>query len=269
MRKILAFSRHYLAERGLAVRPQTHRTTGQYSGFSMTWGGEQEGVVRGAAVLVSHERGEAIFFVENERDFIQRMHLHGRFYELDELEMIAAHANDGTYLDIGANVGNHAVFAGLFLPFKRILAVEPNPRPRRLLELNLRLNGLFAQSTILPVGFSDQEGEASIVVPLVNNIGAAHISDDASSGVRVNIVKGDDALGEEPLGFVKMDIEGHELRALRGMRGVLERDKPTLLLEVHRKNDISVGDLMAQLGYRLEHRLDFAEKISNQLFVAA
>ncbi len=267
MRKLLAKLRHYLESRGLAVRPHTHRQTGNYSGFSLSWGRDQEGLFRGTVSRVRNQRGEALFFVENERDFIQQMHLHGRFYEEEELQIIAEHFSGGTYLDVGANVGNHAVFAGLFLPVDRIIAIEPNPRPARILEMNLRLNGLFAKSEIKRVGLSDSAAEASMIVHLVNNIGAAHVGAPGVGDTAIQLVRGDEILGDATIGFVKMDIEGHELRALTGMRSVLERDKPTVLVEVEARNDQGVLDLMTGLGYRRERVIRFAPDRANQLFI--
>lgn len=267
MRKILAKSRHYLESRGLAVRPYTHRTSGGYSGFSLSWGQGQEGLFRGAVSCVRHPRGDAMFFVENERDFIQQMHLHGHFYEEDELEIIAEHARGGTYLDVGANVGNHAVFAGLFQPIDKIIAIEPNPRPARVLEMNLRLNGLFAKSEIKRVGLSDSAGKASMIVPLVNNIGAAKVGAAGEGKTAIELVRGDDILADETIGFVKMDIEGHELRALTGMQSVLARDKPTVLVEVESRNDKGVLELMTALGYMREKVVQFAHDRANQLFI--
>ncbi len=267
MRKVLAKWRHRLEDRGLTVRPYTHRKTGGYSGFSLTWGDDGGGPLRGAVCRVEHQHGNAVFFVEHERDFIQRMHLEGHFYEEDELALIEKHAKGGIYLDVGANVGNHAVFVGLFLPFEKIIAIEPNPATARVLETNLRLNGLFAKSEIKRVGLSDREAKASMVVPYVNNIGTAKVSDYVEGANAIELVRGDDILADETVGFVKMDVEGHELLALSGMQAMLARDKPTLLVEVENTNDKAVLDLMTGLGYTRESKAQFLPDKSNQLFV--
>src|SRR5688500_7711411 len=53
------------------------------------------------------------FFVANEGDHIQRFHLQGRFYEAEELELIGRYFRNGVFVDIGANVGNHSLYAAL------------------------------------------------------------------------------------------------------------------------------------------------------------
>ncbi len=133
--------------------------------------------------------------------------------------------------------------------------------------MNLRLNGLFAKSEIKRVGLSDNAAEASMIVHLVNNIGAAHVGAPGAGDTAIQLVRGDDILGDATIGFVKMDIEGHELRALTGMRSVLERDKPTVLVEVEARNDQGVFDLMTGLGYRRERVIRFAPDRANQLFI--
>ena len=40
-----------------------------------------------------------------------------------------------TFVDIGANVGNHSLFAATFLNAARVVPVEPNPRCLRLMLL--------------------------------------------------------------------------------------------------------------------------------------
>jgi Met-10+ like-protein len=51
----------------------------------------------------------------------------GVFYEREELEIIATHFKGGTFVDIGANVGNHSIFAAKFLGASKVIAFEPNP----------------------------------------------------------------------------------------------------------------------------------------------
>lgn len=267
MRKWLARSRHFLAKHGIDLRPLTHAPTGGYGGFSLTWRQPEQRNLRGTVCQVSHARGDAVFFVENERDFIQRYHLKGAFYEESELALISEHAKGGTFLDIGANVGNHAVFAGRFLGFERVFAVEPNPQTAQILALNLRLNGMFDSSEIARVGLSDEPMQARIILPLDNNLGAARVGMQGRDGEEIELVCGDELFKDERIDFIKMDIEGHELRALRGLQTTLRRDKPTVFVEVERENFSEVRMLMSDLGYRLKDDLRFANDRSNQLFI--
>ena len=91
----------------------------------------RDGVVEtGGTVFTQRLDGQLIhFFIADRKDVIQRALLRGEFYERELLERIRAHArSDRLYVDIGANVGNHAVFASKFCHFAGIVAFEANPR---------------------------------------------------------------------------------------------------------------------------------------------
>ena len=69
-------------------------------------------VIQQSGVIVSYkDDGIPLFwFVQNPNDLIQKEHLHGQFYEREELEVIKSIYRGGVFVDIGANVSNHAVF---------------------------------------------------------------------------------------------------------------------------------------------------------------
>ena len=59
------------------------------------------------------------------------------------------------------------------------------------------------------------------------------------------------------MGYVKIDVEGHEYEALLGMKQLLLRDRPVIMIEIHdscaTKHDTMV--FLAQLGYATYHKL--------------
>jgi FkbM family methyltransferase len=67
-----------------------------------------------------------------------------------------------------------------------------------------------------------------------NGIGGGHISD---AGIEVSCVRLDDALADEHVSLIKMDIEGAELDALEGARQTIERDRPILAICAYHKPD--------------------------------
>ena len=62
-----------------------------------------------------------------------------------------------------------------------------------------------------------------------------------------------DEYGLEKLDLIKIDVEGAELDVLNGSRGVLERDKPILLIEVH----FGYYDLKPETLYNLLKKLGY------------
>lgn len=156
-------------------------------------------------------------------------------YERDELELLLETLNatqllgrDGLCLDIGANIGNHALF---FAPhFAQVLAFEPNPRTFTLLQLNATL---APNVRCFNVGLSDAAGSARLAVP-ADNIGMATLQPGAEGqAVACELQRLDDLpeLTGQRVALVKIDVEGHEAAVLRGARAMLERDRPVVVFE--------------------------------------
>jgi len=159
-------------------------------------------------------------------------------------------------LDVGANFGYYSVvIAARFGQQCTIHAFEPNPLIFARLHKNLKLNGAAA---VVPhqVGLSDQEGTAAIVdVP--GHSGAVYLR--PGSGVAVTSL---DLFvrrqGLEDVDLIKIDAEGAELRILRGARGILERFRPNILIELNaptlERENSSISEVIAllrSLGYRI------------------
>jgi FkbM family methyltransferase len=66
------------------------------------------------------------------------------------------------------------------------------------------------------------------------NQGAFRICEksEASTGIYIECKKADD-LGIKNIGYIKIDVEGHELKALIGMNDIIKQYKPLILIEIH------------------------------------
>ena len=75
-------------------------------------------------------------------------------------------------------------------------------------------------------------------------------------------------IASEPVGLLKIDVEGHEPEAIAGMRTMLERDGPLVLFECNRKTDPSSTDHMLtslrELGYNYFASLESPESVISQ-----
>lgn len=135
-----------------------------------------------------------------------------------------------TVLDLGANHGVYALLASQIVgPTGRVDAFEPNPRLARLVDLSLRLNGFSPWAQIHPVGVSEASGTAQLVF-IDNFSGGGSVAlpggtAAAGQSIECRLVALDEMFADPAYrpDVIKMDVEGHEGRALRGMRRVLER----------------------------------------------
>lgn len=184
--------------------------------------------------------------VENTQDLIQRHFLRGELYEQEELQIIKHYsAGCQVYYDIGANVGNHALFMAKVLRASKVHVFEANVRAANLLKLNVERNGLegIIDTSKTGLGIGAKSEKRSVFNPQVNNLGAARLR-NASHGERaeggyfsaVDVVSLDSLRLPEPPDFVKIDVEGMEMKVLAGMTEVIAVARPRMFLEVNHSN---------------------------------
>ena len=143
-------------------------------------------------------------------------------------------------IDAGANVGHvTSLMARLTGPSGSVYAFEPNSSNATSLKHHIEINN-FKNVKLFENGLSDREGKA--VLAATPNAAQGWVALDglpgAEEGYSINLVRGDDVLGElEPSRpvIIKMDVEGHEIHALRGFSRLLERREVALICEINRE----------------------------------
>lgn len=188
------------------------------------------------------------FFLDDPEDIIQGCHARGEFYEGPELALIERYMPaGGAYLDVGANVGNHLIYVAKFCRPAEIIAVEPNVRALKFLEINLALNRVDA--AVVPLGLSDGPGRAEARWPN-HNLGGARLFEEAGGSVR--LVAGDDLFSARKIDFIKIDVETQELRVLKGLQRTIQANRPALLVEVDDQNRDAMAQWVEAQAYRVE-----------------
>lgn len=152
-------------------------------------------------------------------------------------------------LDIGANVGHYTKRLSEIVGAEgRVIAFEPVPETFRALCANtayFRHRNL----TLLNIGAMDRTYLANMKVPRfktgLDNYYMATVTDEEPD-VRALCVRVDDLGIKEKMSFVKIDVENQELAVLKGMRELILRDRPVLLVE---DNNPAVVTYLEDLGY--------------------
>ena len=205
-----------------------------------------------AHVVRATIHGEPVFFtVNNPRDTIQKCHVDGTFYEPEELAIIARHFPiGGTFLDIGANVGNHTLYVAKFLRASRIVCFEPNPPAISLLESKVWLNGLtrIVDGNYLGIGLSDRVQENVAMKYSRRNLGGGRIVQDEGS---IRLERADTLLAGQKFDLIKIDVEGMELDVLAGLSGLLATHRPKMFIEVDNVNAAGFQAWLAEAGYQV------------------
>ncbi len=192
------------------------------------------------------------FCVDMVNDPVQRNHRRGQFYEQKELKHLKTlFPEGGTFIDIGANVGNHSLYAALILKAGRVVPVEPNLLAFRLLIHNVLINRLedVVDLTKLGVGLSDKPEEGYAMEKRERNLGGAKMLPGEGDLV---VVPGDALLAGETPDMIKIDVEGMEMMALRGLEKTITTHKPILLVEVDNENEDAFFAWATDHGYLVE-----------------
>lgn len=159
-------------------------------------------------------------------------------YEPETVEVFLHLVGPGmTIVDAGANVGQYTLISSTLVGDSgRIFAFEPEPRNYARLLRNVRLNAK-RNVTVEKLALSDAAGELTFHLACARNSGAHSLaptihSDGATTTVRVTTLDEYAAAKNiDRVDLLKADVEGAELLLLRGAAKVLERDRPTLVLE--------------------------------------
>lgn len=166
---------------------------------------------------------------------------------------------DGVFLDVGANVGLHTLaVAAHVAEGGAVVAFEPHPINHQLLVHNLEQNHLRH-------ALAENLGLAESVATLTGNAcpagGNWSLASRGDYRFEVRLLPLDTYLRDHPLpriDLMKIDVEGAEVRVLRGARQTIERFRPLIVFEVCpawlAKMQTSAAELFAELvghGYSI------------------
>lgn len=166
-------------------------------------------------------------------------------------------AKGGTALDLGAHIGYFTLLlASITKDGGRVFSFEPNPFNAEKIRRMLAANHM-EYVTLIEAGVSDHSGSMAFTVEATGSMGSLVSSPAVSaSSVQVSVVSLDALDAEQSLGnvsVIKMDIEGAEVEAIRGMKRLLERCRPVIVCEWH-PHRVSAGyqETFGSVGYRCE-----------------
>ena len=182
---------------------------------------------------------------------------------------IVSHLRPGKmFLDVGANLGYFSIIAGVAVPGCEIVAIEPNPKMANLLKKSKTRNPTSPEMTILEIALSAESGWLPLICAEENS-GLSHLGPRDGSNenpgdstfVKVRVEVWDEWAPlngwDKEVSIIKMDIEGAEMDALRGMKSWLAKWRPAIVVEANNENlerfgssRIELEKFFEQLGYR-------------------
>jgi len=149
------------------------------------------------------------------------LELYGEYCHTEIEWMISLTNPQSFVLDIGANIGTHTI--GIAPHVKRVMAFEPDSDNFDLLIKNFA-SSLCKNVTAVPIAASDVQGKVGTEF----DYGKTRLT---TSG-EVPATPIDMIEGLPRIDFVKIDVEGMELKVLNGMRQTIASYKPQMLIEM-------------------------------------
>lgn len=169
--------------------------------------------------------------------------------------------HDLTHLvDIGANLGFYTVQLGKLPQISTITSFEPFPALFLQLGANVLINGLTEKWRGFQQALSDSNRIAQLhyhTYYLGTSSLDAEWKDRAQESIDVELVRLDDVLnwsGERC--FVKVDVEGSEVAALRGMTHFLANNTIFLQVETNANRIPQVRSILEPLGFLLLSKIE-------------
>ena len=199
------------------------------------------------------------------RDHVERQVYFIGLYEPIEVFVLMRLLRPGmTMIDGGANVGQFTIMASdAVSPSGAVHSFEPVPSTFSKLRRNVEINRLQnVHTNQVALWYERATLRLGLARNNLDNAGAFGVDIvDAVSEVDTKATRLDEyaeAHQIPTIDFIKLDVEGAELQAMQGMSRVLERDHPTLLVEICRKTATRLGYdvqeiwklLVDDMGYR-------------------
>lgn len=173
--------------------------------------------------------------------------------------------NQGTVLDIGANIGIMTVWLSRKLKNASIIAFEPMPQNIRALKRIMRFYKL-GNVQLFEKALGNEQGAIEMVMPVLNKVkkhGLSHVVHESiqelneGSTVKVAMERLDDlaVLNQENISIkaIKLDVENFEYFVLQGGKTLIQKHRPLIYTELwQNENRDHCFRLINELGYSIK-----------------
>lgn len=190
-------------------------------------------------------------FTENPFHIIQTDKDYFRTQQLTEGDVV---------IDAGTYIGVFTIYASKKVGSSgKVYAFEPDPQTLKKLKQNLSINGV---SNVVLVDKGLWSEETNLIFKKGQELSSSFIIDssggDNSDVIEVPVTTIDNVLGEEVINgrlFIKMNIEGSEIEALKGAVKTTARHKPFMVIRTNHivdgaTTDKPVESFLKQFGYK-------------------
>ena len=192
-----------------------------------------------ATKIVHRKIGNFDMILDLASEGISRVLYQVGFRERVFMSILYSEIQEGyTCIDLGSNIG----YTTLFMCEKagktgKVYAIEPDPWNVNMLRQNIERNNFANRTSIYPIAISDYKGEIDFWQSDKSNLSSVQKTKHSNKSIKVPCESlGTFLEGKKYPNFIKMDIEGHEVKVFEGGLDYFSQHNkgPTkILLEVH------------------------------------
>ena len=154
-------------------------------------------------------------------------------YEPKISSMIKKYSNKNEiFVDVGANIGYHSIYASRF--FKKVIAFEPVPFVFQQFKESIKINE-FNNIVVHNCACSNKQGKSTIYID--KDVGGSSLSSDLLKRTHVKKIETNTIVldrflkTKSKIGVIKMDVEGSEPLVFEGIKKIIKKQRPTIIME--------------------------------------
>jgi FkbM family methyltransferase len=161
-------------------------------------------------------------------------------YEPEVTAVLNRYLSKGmTMIDIGAHHGYLALLVSTLVGEEgRVFAFEPAPENISLLSKTIEINS-GNSIEIVPFAASSESSKVKLSQSNSSTHSVLDLNDESAT-IEVEAVTIDSFLKEsnvKRIDFVKIDVEGHEIEVLKGMKDTIKANLPMIICEIHNEEN--------------------------------
>ena len=197
------------------------------------------------------------------RDPIEREMFFNLSYEEEQVATLVEFSKkieQDYFLDIGSNCGYYALFIAKTFPNTHVLAFEPIKKTYDKLIKNIHLNNLNKQIQTFNFGLSDTNDEVQMRTLIKKGFtqSGGFTVNDKNRELKKNetLLKANLKIGDEIIKYInkklliKIDVEGHEINALSGLKHLIKNNKIYMQIEMFHENKENIFNFLDKNDFK-------------------
>jgi FkbM family methyltransferase len=164
------------------------------------------------------------------------------------------------FLDVGGNIGLYSCIIGKNTTIPQIITFECDPRNITMFNAHVYMNGLEKRVTLNECAVGESDGKIDLYLASATSTGKSSVvgpatKDHSVKEVPLRAIDNVVSVKDKTI-LIKMDIEGFELPALKGMKNILTNNKCWLQVEIlPDSNGEATKEYLYETGYVLTHSI--------------